>query len=84
MTDEKTDADIKIPVQMFVRCAMREFKLCQARQCEGCEHFRGLTERMRREGQPLPFENQFAVRCAYPVDRELYHVEIANDSDKVN
>ena len=77
MTDEKTTSNnVEIPPHIFVRCAMREFKLRQARQCEGCEHFRGLAERMRREGQPLPFESQFAVRCAYPVDRELYHVQI--------
>ena len=68
--------EIDIPTHIFVRCAMREFKLRQASQCEGCDHFRGLAERMRREGQALPFESQFALRCAYPVDRELYHVQI--------
>lgn len=77
MSDDKNNpGEVEIPPHIFVRCAMREFKLRQARQCEGCEHFRGLAERMRREGPPLPFESQFAVRCAYPVDRELYHVQI--------
>ena len=75
MSKQKTE-EVDIPEHIFVRCALRQFKLCQARRCEGCEHFRGLTERMRREGQPLPFESQFAVRCAYPVDRELYNVQI--------
>lgn len=77
MSDDNNNlGEVEIPAHIFVRCAMREFKLRQARQCEGCEHFRGLTERMRRDGPPLPFESQFAVRCAYPVDRELYHVQI--------
>lgn len=75
MSDPKKN-EVEIPAHIFVRCAARGFKLCQARQCEGCEHFRGLAQRMTREGNPLPFESQFAVRCAFPVDRELYDVEI--------
>jgi len=76
---EKNLGEVTIPAHIFVRCAMREFKLRQACHCDRCEHFRGLAQRMSRPGQPLPFESEFAVRCAYPVDRELYHVQIDAD-----
>lgn len=78
MSEEKPK-EVTIPPHIFVRCAMREFKLRQARKCERCEHFHGLAQRMTREGRPLPFEAEFQVRCAFPVDRELYHVDITSD-----
>lgn len=67
--------DATIPEHVFVRCPMVAWKLRQAKRCDSCEHFRGLTQRMQSD-KPMPFEHEFAVRCAFPVDRELYAVEI--------
>lgn len=71
--------EIAIPSGVYVRCPLVEFQLSQAAACDGCEHFRGLAERMRRsdvtnemlEADPNLFRKTFAVRCAWPMEREL-------------
>lgn len=64
-----------IPVHVFVRCPAAQWKMRQAKRCDGCEYFRGLTQRMIRDGG-MPFEQEFAVRCGFPIDRELFAVEM--------
>jgi hypothetical protein len=80
--------DIEIPRDIFVRCPLIQFKLRQARKCDGCEHFRGITLLIHDDnGVPIPeqakapgaFRRMFAVGCAYPMDRELYQVEIEDN-----
>jgi hypothetical protein len=81
MTDSASEKprEVAIPSHVFVRCPLSVWKLRQAKRCEGCEHFCGLSQRLSRDG--MPFEAEFQVRCAFPVDRELYHVEIENGSN---
>ncbi len=76
MTDGIEDRQVDVPAHVFVRCPMVGWKLRQAGRCDGCEHFHGLAQRMHQDGKPMPFEHEFAVRCGYPVERELYHVDI--------
>lgn len=66
-------ANVDFPPSAHVRCPLRRFHLRPAARCDGCEHFRGLAE-LTPIAQ-LEFELQFRVRCAYPTDRELLHVE---------
>ena len=61
---------IAIPAHILVRCPLTNFDHRHATHCEGCEHFRGLTEQLR--GPTVPFQRAYAVRCAWPVDRELF------------
>lgn len=65
--------DIEIPDAVVVRCPLKRFDLARAIRCEGCTHFAGLTELMTREAStaPIPFHRAYAVRCAFPIDREL-------------
>lgn len=68
---------VEIPNTTFVRCPLVRWKLRQARRCNGCEHFAGLSEQMSTEGPiALPFETRFGVRCGFPVDRELYPIDL--------
>lgn len=76
---DKAIGEVTIPAHIFVRCPKRDWKLCQARRCDTCEHFHGLAQKMSREGKPMPFEQEFEVRCSYPIERELYHVQIEAD-----
>ena len=75
MEKQNTFGEATIPPQVFVRCPMVAWKLRQAKCCDGCANFHGLTHRMQSD-KPMPFEHEFAVRCAFPVDRELFAVEI--------
>jgi hypothetical protein len=61
--------EIAIPHSVLVRCPVRRFAQRRALHCEGCEHFRGLTQLV--SGADKAFAQAYAVRCAYPVDREL-------------
>lgn len=64
--------EIEIPDPVVVRCPLKRFELRRAIRCEGCPHFAGLTELLAASAaQPIPFHKAYAVRCAYPVDREL-------------
>lgn len=68
--------EIAVPADVLVRCPEKQFAMRQARRCEGCGHFKGLTERFS-QGEHLRemrFEAQYAVRCAYPQDREVSRV----------
>lgn len=79
MTDNQSLGDIAIPAAVYVRCPLVEFQLSPASGCDGCTHFRGLTERLRSanttqqmlEADANLFRKTFAVRCAWPTDREL-------------
>ena len=79
MNDEQSLSDIAIPADVYVRCPLVEFQLSPASACDGCTHFHGLTERLRSanttqqmlEADPNLFRKTFAVRCAWPTDREL-------------
>ena len=66
--------EIEIPSEVHVRCPLRSFHLICAQRCAGCAHFHGLTEALANES--IPFESRFRVRCAFPIDRELAHVEV--------
>lgn len=70
MTEQR---EVIIPPEAHVRCPLRQFHLVRASGCDGCAEFRGLTEMMG--GEHIPFERRFTVRCAFPTNRELFHVE---------
>ena len=72
--------DVSIPREIFVRCPLAGWKLRQARRCDGCEHQRGVSEQLRSDGpQQPPFEAAYAMRCAFPMDRELVRVDLDLD-----
>lgn len=73
---EKTFEEVEIPRHIFVRCPKAAWKLRQATACDGCPFFRGLTKKMSQDGGVLPFEYQYLVRCASPIDRELFPIEL--------
>lgn len=64
--------DIDIPASAYVRCPLVRFRLRWAGDCPQCHQFRGLTEVLRNA--KMDFEQQFHVRCASPIERELFHV----------
>lgn len=61
--------EVEIPARVLVRCPMRSFDQRFASHCEGCEHFAGLTDLF--PGSAYAFQRRYAVRCRWPVDREL-------------
>lgn len=80
MSDQNDLENITIPDGVYVRCPLADFQMSPVSACEGCENFHGLLERLRRadstqemfETDPNLFRKTFAVRCAWPVDRELF------------
>lgn len=77
MAEETHYGEVDVPADIFVRCPDIAYKFRQARRCDGCPHFKGLAQRVLPEGaQQFPFREEFMVRCTYPVNRELYNVEI--------
>ncbi|MEW6314629.1 MAG: hypothetical protein AB1513_11420 [Pseudomonadota bacterium] len=73
MAEETNMNEVEIPVEMHVRCPLRQFHLIAARRCDGCERFAGLAE-VYANAQ-APFEKRYVVQCAHPTLRELCHVE---------
>ncbi len=61
--------DIEIPQNVVVRCPLKSFDLAHATGCDGCEHFAGLSELLA--SPTVRFQRRYAVRCRYPIDREL-------------
>lgn len=68
-----TGDNVDIPANILVRCPLVKFAMARATKCNTCTHFCGLSEQMARPG--LPFFRTYAVRCNYPVDRELAALE---------
>lgn len=73
MTDQTIYGDVEIPKTALVRCPMRLGAFIYARTCDACPHCAGLTHAFNNP--KLRFEQQYMIRCKFPVDREMVTFE---------
>jgi len=68
--------DIDIDQNAVIPCPAVGFKPRRAyRSCQNCEYFEGFAK-MSDVGN---WSEQFAIRCAHPIERRTQHIEVIEE-----
>lgn len=61
---------VAIPQSITIDCPLVRPMLLQARQCQGCEYFKGIAQTAWSDEAQIPWEHKYAIRCGFVLERK--------------
>jgi hypothetical protein len=69
--------DVELDESLVIKCPMVDFKNRRVSACKKCTNWAGVS--MKCNDMTQSWENKFAIRCGFIMDRSVSKIEIIED-----